>query len=124
MYLRMSSILCPHPITFLSTYVFHDTKLPLTAFQWIMGLGAYYTAWKRQTRHFGHQKGDQYSCLVFDNRGMGKSDKPLCRYSTSEMARDLIDLLVHAGWLDTQDAAGQGQHLQRKIHVAGVSMGG
>lgn len=90
--------------------------------QWIMGLGAYHTAWKRQTRHFGHQKADQYSSLVFDNRGMGRSDKPLCRYSTSEMAKDLIDLLVHVGWLDTQDASGQGQ--QRKIHVVGVSMGG
>jgi pimeloyl-ACP methyl ester carboxylesterase len=89
---------------------------------WIMGLGAYYTAWKRQTRHFGHQKGDQYSALVFDNRGMGRSDKPFCRYSTSEMAKDLIDLLVHVGWLDGEDAKGQGT--QRKVHVVGVSMGG
>jgi pimeloyl-ACP methyl ester carboxylesterase len=103
--------------------IFSSTStLLLTPSQWIMGLGAYYTAWKRQTRHFGHQKGDQYSCLVFDNRGMGKSDKPFCRYSTSEMAKDLIDLLVHVGWLDKMDAKGEGR--QSKIHVAGVSMGG
>jgi pimeloyl-ACP methyl ester carboxylesterase len=44
---------------------------------------------------------------------MGKSDKPLMRYSTSEMAKDLIEVLDHLGW--TED---------RSIHVTGVSMGG
>lgn len=44
---------------------------------------------------------------------MGKSDKPLMRYSTSEMAKDVIELLDHVGW----DA-------DRQIHVSGVSMGG
>jgi pimeloyl-ACP methyl ester carboxylesterase len=89
-----------------------------------MGLGAYYTAWKRQTLHFGHKNADKYSSLVFDNRGMGKSDKPVCRYSTSEMARDLVDLLLHIGWLDPQDLSGQQGKGQRKLHVVGVSMGG
>jgi pimeloyl-ACP methyl ester carboxylesterase len=45
--------------------------------------------------------------------GMGKSDKPLLRYSTSEMAKDLLELLDHLGW--TAD---------RQLHVSGVSMGG
>jgi pimeloyl-ACP methyl ester carboxylesterase len=35
------------------------------------------------------------------------------RYSTSEMAKDLIELLDHLGW--TAD---------RQLHVSGVSMGG
>lgn len=44
---------------------------------------------------------------------MGKSDKPLMRYSTSEMAKDCVELLDHLGW--TND---------RQLHIAGVSMGG
>lgn len=44
---------------------------------------------------------------------MGESDKPLLRYTTSEMARDVIELLDHVGW--TED---------RSVHVVGISMGG
>jgi pimeloyl-ACP methyl ester carboxylesterase len=44
---------------------------------------------------------------------MGGSDKPLLRYSTSEMAHDLIELLDHLGWTAL-----------RSLHVSGVSMGG
>ncbi|TAQ90824.1 hypothetical protein B7494_g850 [Chlorociboria aeruginascens] len=45
--------------------------------------------------------------------GMGKSDVPLMRYSTSEMAKDLLELIDYLGW--TED---------RELHVMGVSMGG
>jgi pimeloyl-ACP methyl ester carboxylesterase len=44
---------------------------------------------------------------------MGKSEKPIMRYSTSEMAKDLLELLDHLGWTE-----------ERQLHVAGVSMGG
>jgi pimeloyl-ACP methyl ester carboxylesterase len=44
---------------------------------------------------------------------MGKSDKPVLRYSTSEMAKDLLELLDHLGWTE-----------ERQLHVVGVSMGG
>ncbi|RMZ91319.1 hypothetical protein DV736_g1435, partial [Chaetothyriales sp. CBS 134916] len=91
-----------------------------TRLVFIMGLGASRTAWKRQTRYFGHQRPDDYSVLVFDNRGVGKSDKPSTRYSTSEMAYDLVDLLVHIGWLDASYQPTQGQ----KLNIIGVSMGG
>ena len=50
---------------------------------------------------------------MFDNRGMGESDKPLLRYTTSEMAKDVVELLDHVGW--TQE---------RNVHVVGISMGG
>lgn len=83
---------------------------------WIMGLGAFRTAWKRQTRYFGHEHGSKYSCLVWDNRGMGLSDKPTCRYSTSEMAKDLLDLLKFVGWME--------EPAKRDLNVLGVSMGG
>ncbi len=78
-----------------------------------MGLGALKWYWQRQTQDFGHKQGDKYSCLIFDNRGMGESDKPLLRYSTSEMAKDALELLEHVGW--TED---------RSLHVIGISMGG
>ena len=90
-----------------------------------MGLGAFRTAWKRQTRYFGHQHGDTYSSLVFDNRGMGNSDAPSCRYSTSEMAKDVLDLLLHLGWISPANAKGSSddQNLP-KLNIIGVSMGG
>ena len=86
-----------------------------TKLVWIMGLGAYRTQWKRQTKYFGHTplNASKYSSLVFDNRGMGKSDKPTVRYTTSEMAKDVIDLVDHLGWKGP-----------RSLHVIGVSMGG
>lgn len=78
-----------------------------------MGLGGLKGFWQRQTKDFGHGEPDMYSCLVFDNRGMGASDKPLLRYTTSEMARDTIELLDHVGWTGL-----------RSVHVVGISMGG
>lgn len=44
---------------------------------------------------------------------MGESDKPLLRYTTSEMAKDIVELLDHVGWKDG-----------RSVHVVGISMGG
>ena len=78
-----------------------------------MGLGGFKTAWQRQTKDFGHDQGSKYSCLIFDNRGIGESGKPIMRYSTSEMARDTFELLDHLGW-----------KAMRQLHVIGVSMGG
>lgn len=78
-----------------------------------MGLGAFKWAWQRQTKDFGHDEASKYTCLIFDNRGMGESDKPVLRYSTSEMAKDTLDLLNQLEW--TQ---------RRQLHVIGSSMGG
>jgi pimeloyl-ACP methyl ester carboxylesterase len=78
-----------------------------------MGLGGMKYAWQRQTKDFGHTKGDVYSSLVFDNRGIGSSSKPTFRYSTSEMAKDVVELVDHLGWTDN-----------RSLHVIGISMGG
>ncbi|KAL0468524.1 glycylpeptide N-tetradecanoyltransferase [Neurospora intermedia] len=107
----------------------------------IMGLGGLKSAWQRQTLYFGHQNRDKYSVLLIDNRGMGDSDKPLMRYSSSEMARDWIDILVHVGWLpappsssfsSSSSAAYSSSHsgpplpvpAERTLHVVGLSLGG
>jgi pimeloyl-ACP methyl ester carboxylesterase len=78
-----------------------------------MGLGSLKTSWQRQTKDFGHTRGDRYSVLIIDNRGIGESDKPLMRYSTSEMAKDIIEVVDHIGWKE-----------QRQLHAIGISMGG
>ena len=78
-----------------------------------MGLGAFMWFWQRQIKDFGHDQASKYSCLVFDNRGMGESDKPFMRYSTSEMAKDTFELLDYLGWIG-----------ERSVHVIGISMGG
>ncbi|KAK3385382.1 Alpha/Beta hydrolase protein [Podospora didyma] len=85
----------------------------------IMGLGGLKSAWQRQTLHFGHERRTEYSVLLIDNRGMGDSDKPLMRYSSSEMARDLADVLTHVGWLGPSAPP-----KRRSIHVVGLSLGG
>ena len=77
------------------------------------------SAWQRQSKDFGHSQNTnsyqspKYSGVVFDNRGMGKSDKPFFRYSTSEMAKDVIELVDSLGWTSP-----------RQLHIIGVSMGG
>ncbi|KAI9737575.1 MAG: hypothetical protein M1834_009730 [Cirrosporium novae-zelandiae] len=80
---------------------------------WIMGLAGFKTAWQRQTKDFGHDQGSKYQCLIFDNRGIGESDKPTMRYSTLEMAKDVVELLDYVGWTE-----------KRQLHIIGVSMGG
>lgn len=86
-----------------------------------MGLGAFRTAWKRQTKYFGHERSSRYSCLILDNRGMGLSDKPTSRYSTSEMAHDVIEVLQHVAWLPSTISDTSSK---RDLHISGISMGG
>jgi len=78
-----------------------------------MGLGSMMTAWQRQTKDFGHDQGNKYTCLILDNRGMGESDKPSMRYTTSEMARDAFEVVNHIGWT-----------APRSLHIIGISLGG
>ena len=78
-----------------------------------MGLAIVKSSWQRQTRYFGHDRRDEYSVLIFDNRGVGESDKPYSRYSTHEMARDAVELMDHVGWTE-----------ERQINLVGISLGG
>lgn len=48
-----------------------------------------------------------------DNRGVGNSDTPSGVYSTSEMAKDILELLEFVVWI-----------ADRSLHVVGISMGG
>ena len=78
-----------------------------------MGLAGVKGSWQRQTKYFGHDHGEEYSVLILDNRGMGESDKPLGRYTTSDMALDVVDVLDHVGWT-----------APRQVNIIGISLGG
>ncbi|OWY92698.1 Serine protease [Phytophthora megakarya] len=62
------------------------------------------------TKWDAKKQGRNLSILTFDNRGVGGTDAPLGRYTTSQMAEDAISLLNHLRW--------------ESAHVVGISMGG
>ena len=72
----------------------------------IMGLGGDLTAWAFQTPVFSQE----FRCIVFDNRGAGRTDHPDTPYTIRMMARDTVSLLDGLG-ID-------------RAHVLGLSMGG
>ncbi|TPX37717.1 hypothetical protein SmJEL517_g00510 [Synchytrium microbalum] len=75
----------------------------------IMGLNNSCRSWQKQADYF--QTLPDWQALLFDNRGVGSSDSPSGRYTTSEMALDTLELLLSIGW-------------SQNIHCVGVSMGG
>jgi pimeloyl-ACP methyl ester carboxylesterase len=72
----------------------------------IMGLGADGSLWQQHvdlySRHF--------RCILIDNRGAGRSAKPIGPYTTAMMAADTLFVMNSLG-ID-------------KAHVSGISMGG
>jgi pimeloyl-ACP methyl ester carboxylesterase len=84
-------------------YEVHGKGEPLLM---IMGLGANATNWDAQIPALSRE----YRVIVFDNRGAGRSEKPLDAYSMPQMADDAAALL------DKLQIA--------SAHVFGMSMGG
>ncbi|MFX1580257.1 MAG: alpha/beta fold hydrolase [Promethearchaeota archaeon] len=72
----------------------------------IGGWASYRWVWFRQVPTFK----EKYQCIVFDNRGAGKSSKPDYPYTIDMMAADTVGLMDH---LHIKDA-----------HILGISMGG
>lgn len=79
----------------------------------IMGLFASRYSWRETLNYYTSQPGDEYSVLVYDNRGAGVSSAPWGRYTTKMMAADALELFNHLGWTE-----------ERSVHVNGLSMGG
>jgi 3-oxoadipate enol-lactonase len=73
----------------------------------IMGLGMNATGWWRTVPVLA---GAGHRVLAFDNRGVGRSDRPPGPYSVAQLADDAIAIL---------DAAGE-----QRAHVYGISLGG
>ena len=72
----------------------------------IMGFTARRSGWISQVPDFRKH----YRVITFDNRGVGKSDKPPGPYSTKMMADDTVKLMDYLGI--------------EKAHIMGASMGG
>jgi 3-oxoadipate enol-lactonase len=72
----------------------------------IQGLGAEKNAWNFQRVAMA----TRYCMIAFDNRGVGRSDKPSGPYELEQMADDAIAVLDASGLNDA--------------HIVGVSMGG
>ena len=72
----------------------------------VMGFSASMIGWHYQTQFFRKH----YRVITFDNRGVGKSDKPKGPYTTRMMADDTVHLMDHLGI--------------EKAHIMGASMGG
>ena len=70
------------------------------------GLGTDHMGWMMQRHSFG----SRYRCIVVDNRGSGRSDKPDGDYDLQVMAHDAVAVLDELG-ID-------------RAHVVGASMGG
>ena len=72
----------------------------------IMGLAGSMQSWIFQKHVFRKH----FRVIAFDNRGVGRSDKPIGPYSMRMMADDTVGLMDHLGI--------------EKTHILGVSMGG
>lgn len=84
-------------------YEVHGEGEPLLL---ITGLGRDLTIWILQTREFSKK----YQLMVFDNRGVGRTDAPDVPYSIEMMADDTAGLLDVLGI--------------ERAHILGLSMGG
>lgn len=72
----------------------------------IQGVGVHGRGWMPQVSELGRA----FTCLHFDNRGMGRSQPAACAITVERMAEDALALMAHLGW----DSA----------HVVGHSLGG
>lgn len=73
---------------------------------WIQGVGVHGEGWRPQVDELAAR----YTCLWFDNRGMGRSQPVGAPVTVHQMADDARALLDAAGW--------------ESAHVAGHSLGG
>lgn len=74
----------------------------------LMGIATSGLAWKNQIEYL--VSFPQYQVCIIDNRGSGRTVTPRGRITTSWMAQDVDQLLVHLGW--------------DKVHLVGNSLGG
>lgn len=85
-------------------YDIHGEGEPLVL---LMGLGAHGMKWEPHLQEYRKH----FQCIVIDNRGAGRSDKPETEaYTTEMMAEDTISVLDHLKI--------------EKAHFHGISMGG
>jgi len=74
----------------------------------LMGIATSGLAWKNQIEYL--VSFPQYQVCIIDNRGSGRTVTPSGRITTSWMAQDVEQLILHLGW--------------DKVHLVGNSLGG
>ena len=84
-------------------YEIHGDGEPLVL---ILGLGTDISEWDRIIRWLA----EKYQILAFDNRGVGRTDKPDIAYSIEMMADDAAGLMQTLGI--------------QQAHIVGISLGG
>lgn len=72
----------------------------------VHGLMAFAANWRK----IANRLEDQYQCLIYDQRGHGRSFKPETGYRTEDFAEDLYRITEDLGW--------------DRFHLVGHSMGG
>ncbi|CAO3642926.1 unnamed protein product [Cunninghamella echinulata] len=75
----------------------------------VMGLSAPCQAFSNQAEFLAET--GEYTAIIFDNRGNGKSESPYGLYTTTQLAADALDLLDAFQWKDS-------------VHLVGISLGG
>ena len=83
-------------------YERHGSGVPLVL---IMGTGLDHSGWYNQIEEYSKY----FECIVFDNRGVGKTEGSDSEFSTSLMAEDILSLLEILNI--------------KKAHFSGVSLG-
>jgi pimeloyl-ACP methyl ester carboxylesterase len=72
----------------------------------IQGVGVHHTGWQPQLPILE----PRFRCLVFDNRGVGRSAPVTGRFTIDDLAADVLQLMDGQGW--------------QSAHLVGHSMGG
>ena len=86
--------------------IFYEERGRGTPLLLVMGLGADGSVWADHVAEYERH----FRCILVDNRGVGRSDKPAGPYTTARMALDVAEVA---------DALGI-----ESAHAAGISMGG
>ena len=83
-------------------YEKHGSGEPLVL---IMGTGFDHSGWDNQIEHYSKH----FECIIFDNRGVGKTEGSDSKFSTGLLAEDVLSLLDILG--------------VKKAHFSGISLG-
>ena len=67
----------------------------------LMGLGGDGSLWEKHVRAYE----SYFRCILVDNRGVGRSDKPEGPYTTGQMAQDVLGLMNSIG-IDSANVSG------------------
>lgn len=99
-------VAAPHVLEFQGCHLSFDVEGSGPPVVFIQGVGVHGRGWAPQIDELGAR----FTCLCFDNRGLGRSQPAGCPITVEQMAADTLALMAHLGW--------------ESAHVVGHSLGG